>query len=170
LRIAHKHNLLPERIDWTTWTTFIDDFLTHVETSPDLHISKRYQYGELQLSILDYIYRIDLSLFTVKNFTGGFMPGYMSHKSFIQTKFAQLLVVLVFLSVVLSATQVGLATHQLANNSSFNTASYLFALVSLFVILLSTIAGAVIWIPRLVFHLTAALRFRKSLSGDNHSV
>jgi hypothetical protein len=163
LEIAHEHNLIPKTIDWISWASFIDDFLDHVEKSPSLYISQRYQYGELQLSRLDLLYRFNP---TINNFIGGFMPGYMWHKTFFNRKFAQLLAIFVFFSVTLSAMQVGLAVD---NSTDFRRISYAFAVFLMFVVVLVALAIALGWITLLSFHLFTARKFRKTLSNDENS-
>lgn len=140
--IAHELNLIPRIIDWASWASFIGDFLDHVEKSPSLYISQRYQYGELRLSRLDLIYRFDPRLFTINNFIRGFMPGYMWHKTFFNRKFAQLLAIFVFFSVTLSAMQVGLAVDGLANSRDFRRISCAFAVFSMSIIVLVALVVA----------------------------
>ncbi|KAH8765274.1 hypothetical protein F5882DRAFT_453139 [Hyaloscypha sp. PMI_1271] len=57
LRIAREKALLPDVIDWGTWTILIDDFLEHIDLQSLNGGSPRYQYGELRLSRLNKIYR-----------------------------------------------------------------------------------------------------------------
>ena len=47
--IAEETHLLPKSLDWAAWKDFVEDFLEHVGTSTPLHVSKRYNYGELWL-------------------------------------------------------------------------------------------------------------------------
>lgn len=53
LVFAHEHNLIPESVDWPSWTLFIAYF----RRLPDCRVAKRYHYGQLRLSRLNALVR-----------------------------------------------------------------------------------------------------------------
>ncbi|KAI0455757.1 hypothetical protein F5B21DRAFT_470539 [Xylaria acuta] len=141
--IAKENRLLPESLTWNAWKSFATSFIDHLEASETQLFSKRYHYGELRMSRVNYIYKLIPSLwfdgeplFDGKPFRG-FMPTSMWNGSFVERNTTRLLGLFVFFSLILSAMQVGLATSQLQDDVNFVRAAYGFAIASLFVVLLS---------------------------------
>lgn len=120
-KIAKEKNLLPEEVEWPAWGTLVEQLETERIYNK---IDKRFYYGELRLSRLNIIYRLSLR-----------QRGYMSHwhqyGTFFQDNFAWLASATVYLAIVLTAMQVGLATKALADNDAFQTASYGFTVFSI---------------------------------------
>ncbi|KAH7184657.1 uncharacterized protein B0J16DRAFT_398029 [Fusarium flagelliforme] len=144
--IARECSLLPESLTWNAWTLFTNSFLDHLEDSETQLISQRYLYGELRMSRINYIYKLIPSLWFGDKPTRGFMPTSMWNKSFLERNIARLLGLFVFLSLILSAMQVGLSTSQLQENVNFVNASYGFVVASLFVVLLTAAVSLVVLI------------------------
>jgi hypothetical protein len=143
-RIAQEEHLIPQSLRWADWTTLVDDFLDHSDRTLGQHIPKRYQYGELNIRRLNYIYKLSPSLLSWDNLTNGFMPASMWYRPFLERNLTRLLALFVFFSVILSALQVGIATDRLQNDSSFQNVSYGFAVASLVFVLFGAwgIAGS----------------------------
>jgi hypothetical protein len=121
--IAKEKRLLPAEVKWPAWRTFVKQLDTeHIYQK----IHARFIYGELRLSRLNKIYRL---------FQRPFLRGYMSHwhqyGAFFQDNFAWLASVTVYIAIVLTAMQVGLATKSLADNDTFQSASYGFTVFSI---------------------------------------
>jgi hypothetical protein len=147
--IARELRLLPGDLTWRAWTAFVASFLDHIEAAaPRRIVSNRYLYGELHMGRLNYIFKLKPSLWRSDNILRGFMPTSMWNKSFMEQNIARLLAIFVFLSLALSAMQVGLATSQLQENASFVGASYSFAVACLFIALLCGVIGLVslVWL------------------------
>jgi len=117
-RIAKETGILPEEIDWATWITFMNEFLSQINPYTLHQVNKRYQYGELRLSRLDSICRFTPSVFSVRNLVFGFMSRSTWYSAFFERNFTWLLAVLVYVTVLLSAMQVGLATGKRAFSKS----------------------------------------------------
>lgn len=89
-------------------------------------IDKRFIYGELRLSRLNKIYFI-----SQRPFFRGYMSHWHQYSSFFQDNFASLASGTIYIAVILTAMQVGLATNSLANNDAFQSASYGFTIFSI---------------------------------------
>jgi hypothetical protein len=119
--IAQEKHLLPKETDWPAWVTLVEQ----LDTEHIYHkIDERFKFGELRLSRLDKIYRLSNP-----------MRGYMSHwnqyGSFFKDNFTWLASATVYIVVVLTAMQVGLATKHLGGNDAFQSASYGFTVFSI---------------------------------------
>ncbi|KAM6514131.1 hypothetical protein FALCPG4_015291 [Fusarium falciforme] len=112
LRIAGEAGLLPVNIDWNAWTT-------------------RYGYSELRLSRLKTLYRFGAASFSLRNVVYGFMSGSTRYTTFFERNFGWILAVFVYMSVVLSAMQVALATERFGDDIPFQQFSYGMALLSM---------------------------------------
>jgi len=141
--MAREMRLLPEGLTWRAWTSLVAAFLDHLDASQGRSlIGKRYRYGELRMSRVNYIYKFVPSLWlSADNPMRGFMPTSMWNGSFRDRNIARLLGVFVFFSLALSAMQVGLATSPLAEQSAFVDAAYSFVVASLFVVALCALCA-----------------------------
>ncbi|GAQ35914.1 uncharacterized protein AtWU_04012 [Aspergillus tubingensis] len=129
LRIAKNEHILPS--DVKCHLPALND--PSVQPQPAIN-NKRYEFGELRLSRLNYIYRLTPSIFSIRNLQVvlGFMPGSTWYQEFSERHFSWILAVLVYLSVLLSAMQVGLATDTLQGNRRFQKSCTVFALAFIF--------------------------------------
>jgi hypothetical protein len=150
--IAHEKGLLPDFIDWATWTDFIDDFLEHIELQSLISVSPRYQYGELRLSRLNKIYRV--TRFSWRDFIRGYMMASTWYQDFFARNFAWLLAVFAAISVALSAMQV--VSSVAGGGRAFEDASYGFSIASLFLAAGTALAVLFIWAVLFVYHLVSA--------------
>ncbi|KAK3344536.1 hypothetical protein B0T25DRAFT_557273 [Lasiosphaeria hispida] len=146
--IAKEARLLPEGLTWNSWTAIASDLLDYLDASETRLVGRRYLFGELRMSRLNYIYEFLPSLWLTHMPMRGFMPTSMWNGSFAERNVGRLLGIFVFFSLVLSAMQVGLATRQLGNEPAFVSTAYGFAVASLCIVTLCAIASFVI----LVWH------------------
>lgn len=92
----------------------------------------------------------------------------MWHKPSFERKLAQLLAILVFFSITLSAMQVGLAVDGLASKPSFRRISYAFAVFSMFIVMFVTITSVLGWMMLSFYDFVKVGKFRKtSRSNEN---
>ncbi|RSL80948.1 hypothetical protein CEP52_017300 [Fusarium oligoseptatum] len=131
LRIAGEAGLLPANIDWNAWTAFMMDFTSHIDTSTICQVDSRYSYSELRLSRLNTLYRFGAAGFSLRNVVYGFMSGSTRYTTFFERNFGWILAVFVYMSVVLSAMQVALATERFGDDIRFQQFSYGMALLSM---------------------------------------
>ena len=117
--IAKERGLLPSDLDipqWTKWQNFVEETITS-SIYKDTH--QRFHYGELRLGRLNAIY-----LFTR---FGYYMNQWPNYSSFLRDQLGWLATTTIFIALVLTAMQVGLATNQLKTNAPYMTAAYGFS-------------------------------------------
>ncbi|KAH8654235.1 hypothetical protein BGZ61DRAFT_541508 [Ilyonectria robusta] len=88
-------------------------------------IDPRFYHGELRLSRLNKTYRL------WQTPPRGYMSHWNRNGAFFRDHFAWLAGTTVYLVVVLTAMQVGLATESLGGNDAFQSASYGFTIFSI---------------------------------------
>lgn len=123
LSIAKEKFLVPMDVDWPYWTSLVQQ-LDPEHIYPK--IDQRFLYGELRLSRLNKIYKL-----TQKPGLRGYVYAWQTYGSFFQEYFGVLAAVTVYVAIILTAMQVGLATNQLKENEGFHRASYGFTVLSI---------------------------------------
>ncbi|KAF5231960.1 hypothetical protein FAUST_8969, partial [Fusarium austroamericanum] len=121
--IAKEAHLIPEEVQWSAWRKAVREILSTSPIYPA--IDPRFHYGELRLSRLNKIY------FYWKTPLSGYASRWNQYGSFFHDNFALLASSTVYIAVVLTAMQVGLATEALQNNTAFQSASYGFTIFSI---------------------------------------
>lgn len=116
-KIAIDLGLLPKETKWGKWLVFAQEIDSHFTTNQMVLINRRYMYGGLHRVSLNWIYR-----FTCNKWIDGYWSG--QYGNFSERYFAWLLTVFAYVSVILSAMQVGLATQQGGGAGYFDRASY----------------------------------------------
>ncbi|KAK2820033.1 hypothetical protein FQN49_007785, partial [Arthroderma sp. PD_2] len=114
------HLIAPE-ITWPWWKQFVKDFNRHVDFNALDKVNKRYHFGELRLGRINTIYRLR---FFRSHFIRGYLYSYNRYQVFFERNFGWLIGAFVYISVVLSAMQVGTAIPPLNESVAFNRASY----------------------------------------------
>lgn len=114
--LAKKLELLPddEAITWIKWCKFIQGF----QHMTDNEVAKRYHYGELRLTRLNFYYRVLFRGWTYLN-------TYTQYDTYFGRFLAPFLFVFGSISLVLTAMQVALATS--AESKSYNIVAYNFS-------------------------------------------
>lgn len=121
-RIAKEKLLLPEGLSWKTWVKLANELRNNRATTHE-----RFQYGMLSLGRLNLICRC--AKFRPIN---GYLPFLnINFAEFLQHNFSYLLTVFVYMTMVLSAMQVGLATDQLHDQEVFQQIATGFAIFSI---------------------------------------
>ncbi|KAH7039432.1 hypothetical protein B0J12DRAFT_743627 [Macrophomina phaseolina] len=157
LALAHAHHLLPPHVTWPAWVNFTNRFLDGLAAAD---VDPRYHYGELRLPRLSLIYWLTPSAATLHDLVFGYMPRSTWYKDFFARNFAWLAVVFVYMTVVLSAMQVGLATEALARDRAFQRACFGVAVASMVAVAGMVGAIAVVWAGLFVFHLLATVEYK----------
>lgn len=165
LRLAHEKGLLPDLVTWQLWTAFLGDVLEHIDLNSLSCISPRFQYGELRLSRLDKIYR--LTRFKWDDIVRGYMTASTWYKDFFSRHFAWVLAVFAVFEVCLNAMQVVASLEK--GGAAFGSASYGFAIASLF--MAAATAGIVtsIWGLLVVYHLANAFENNRRVMEKRRS-
>lgn len=131
LTAAHDIGLLPRHIDWPAWTRFAASVTNHLDVQSLNAINVRYRYGELRLHRINWITRFCSRSRNPTTFIRGFQFGYYQYRSFMKDNLSWLLTVVIYVGVVLTAMQVGLATDQLGGNETFQRASFGFTVAAI---------------------------------------
>ena len=129
--IAQGENLVSKDLTWEHWTTFVTAVFSNIVSDSFDGISPRYLYGELRLGRLNLIHRLCSNTRSPRTLIRGHFYGYHTYGSFIGKNFAWVLTVIVYITIVLTAMQVGLATTELQSSHMFNRASYGFTVLSI---------------------------------------
>ena len=129
--IAQSENLVSKDVTWEQWATFSMATFPNVFSSAFEGISPRYLYGELRLARVNLIYRLCHKTRNAKTLVRGHFYGYHTYSSFVEQNFAWVLTLIVYITIVLTAMQVGLGTTELQSSSLFNRASYGFTVFSI---------------------------------------
>lgn len=156
-----KPSLLPQNLKWSQWQAFMGEFLTNVSPDPPLprnhigpfQVNKRYQYGELRLGRINLIYRF-APLWWYKYLFDGYHSGYDQYRTFFARNFAWLIVVFAYITVVLTAMQVGLALDGFKDDSRLTGASYGFSVFSLVLVAAAIGIAILLFIVIFVYNLT----------------
>ncbi len=129
--IAQRENLVSGDLTWEHWTRFSKEIFPNIFSNALEDISPRYLYGELRLGRVNLVYRLCRKTRNLKTFIRGHFDGYHTYTSFIEQNFAWVLTVILYITIVLTAMQVGLATTELSSSKMFNRASYGFTIFSI---------------------------------------
>ncbi|KAH7303328.1 hypothetical protein B0I35DRAFT_446976 [Stachybotrys elegans] len=173
--IAKNEWLLPDDLTWPKWKEFVHSVWDHFGDLNNPHsISKRYRYGELRISRLDQICRLSpKSSFNLR--VQGYLYSYSSYGGFFRREFAWLIVAFAYLSIVLTAMQVGLTTAQLRDNGGFNRASYGFAVTSIMLPAIVSAIGLGLYVGLWAYHVSTTIsawlggRTSEKYSSNNNS-
>ncbi|KAH6986801.1 hypothetical protein EDB80DRAFT_183089 [Ilyonectria destructans] len=120
-RIAQDRRLLPPEVLWPAWRMFVGQLDTeHIYRN----IDPRFHHGELRLSRLNKIYALSQT-------PRGYMPRWNRYGTFFHDNFAWLASATLYIVIVLTAMQVGLATESLARSDAFQSAAHGFTVFSI---------------------------------------
>ena len=131
LAVAHRLGLVPTEIGWQDWTIFMEDFLQHIDTKDSDCVNPRYRYGELRLNRLNWVFRFGFFHKDFRDVRRGYFQGPDWYSQYLVNNFGWLIAAFAYMTIVLSAMQVGLATNALTENTRFQDASYGFTVFSI---------------------------------------
>lgn len=150
--LAKERHLLPGHISWFNWILFIRELdIEHIY--PD--INPRFHHRELRLSRLNYVYYI------TQGSLDGYAHRYNRYSDFFRSHLAWMTAATVYVAIVLTAMQVGLATGKLGENSLFQSASYGFTVFALLAPLVCAGFVFLVFVFLLVYNTTQTLRIVK---------
>ncbi|EFR03111.1 hypothetical protein MGYG_06106 [Nannizzia gypsea CBS 118893] len=157
--IAKDKHLVPENLTWDSWTGFVSELL---RKKSDETINKRYHYGELRLSRLNKIY-------WARCYLRGYRLPYQSYGEMFNANIAPVAGTTVYIALVLTAMQVGLATHNLSDSTVFHTVSYGFALFSILAPLFLVFLVYFVLSMFVIYNFIATIIFQKRLKGGDQN-
>lgn len=135
--LGHEIPLLPfkQNLTWTIWRELVENFSRTINIDAREAVSPRYTYGELRLDRLNQIYRLSPAILFSRDHTliRGYHYRYHNYSVFFEQNFSWLIVVFAYVSIVLSAMQVGLASPRLDSSPAFQHATYGFAVFAIVV-------------------------------------
>lgn len=146
-KLATEKGLLNDNVEWKQWVEFSESALSStlkMDHSTLHDINPRYLYGELRLDRLSLIYRFCSATRKLSTFVRGYNYGYYNYSSFIERNFAWVLTAIVYITIVLTAMQVGLVTDRLADDVGFQRAAFGFTVFSIIAPLAIVVSGAAI--------------------------
>ncbi|KAI5460665.1 hypothetical protein BGZ63DRAFT_387596 [Mariannaea sp. PMI_226] len=164
LHIACETGLLPANVSWKAWNRFIIDVYSYIDARKSRQVDRRYRYGELRLSRLNSLYRFGAAGFSLHNIVYGFMSESTRYTTFFERNFGWILAVFVYVSIILSAMQVALATEKFNNNIRFQHFSYGIALFSIAFVLLIVAMILAVWLALFCYHLLSTISFCKKVA------
>lgn len=153
--IARGHHLLPGNVAWEQWVTFAHDLLENGAANPK-NINPRYLFGELRLSRLNKIYA-----FRYGSILRGYQFTYQTYGELFRDYLAPIAATTIYVALVLTAMQVGLATTRLSHNLAFQKASYGFTALSILGPLIAILLVGFIGLLQFINNLLATLRFKQ---------
>lgn len=126
--LANEKRLIPRKdgdvtIGWTEWKKMTRELLQRY-TPESIH--PRFLHAELRLSRINMIHR-----FTRFPPFESYIRGWNNYGSFYRDNLAWMSATAVFVALVLTAMQVGLATERLQGDAKFQSASYGFTVFSI---------------------------------------
>ncbi|KAK4651978.1 hypothetical protein QC762_607260 [Podospora pseudocomata] len=167
--IANEKHLFPYReddkpLEWADWKILARELLRMYERELDV-VHPRFLRAELRLSRINIIHRLtSLPLFNP------YLRGRHNYGSFFRDNLTWITTATVFIALVLTAMQVGLATERLRENAAFQQVSYGF---TVFAILGPLCAFGLVVLDAL-FHLVKdlplLLRGRRSRTAPNRTI
>lgn len=120
--IARDRSLLPKELTWAQWQAVVNEL--RLETI-HARVDQRFHHGELRLGRLTKIY------YFMETPGKGYVRFWNQTSTFFHDNLAWVAGSTVYLAIVLTAMQVGLATESLVKNDSFQSASYGFTVFAI---------------------------------------
>lgn len=131
LCIAHEKGLIPESISWEDWVGFVQIVAAKLDYQNLHSVNVRYRRGELRLGRVNWIYRLCSQTRHESGLFRGYHFNYYTYGSFVERNLTWMTTVVVYVALMLTAMQVGLATNALKGDDRFNAASYVFTIFSI---------------------------------------
>lgn len=153
--IAVDKHLIPPETKWSSWRKLVKQILSTDKVYQ--RINARFMYGELRLGRLNKIYYL-----SQRPFFRGYISHWHQYSQFLQDNFSWLASMVVYIAVVLTAMQVGLATKLLADNDAFQSASYGFAVFSILGPLIVTVLILLAFCYSFISNLMATIRYKQT--------
>lgn len=154
LRLARDLHLVPDNLTWEWWKVFVTNFYSEIDMNALDQVNKRYHFGELRLGRINSIYRLR---FFSSHFVRGYLYTYNRYGIFWQRNFEWLVAAFVYVSIVLSAMEVGASVPPLSENHAFQQASYGFVVFSIVMVVFVLGFVAVLFSGIYLYNMVAAI-------------
>lgn len=151
LSLAHELGLVSKKVEWKPWRDFRTAFIASISPGPipRTPMNKRYEYGELRLGRLDYIYRCsfrDTTYFTT----------HREYSTYFREYIAAGITLFAFVAVALTAMQVVVGMEGVPH--ALIATLYRFSIVILFVV--AVFSAAVSLMFAIMFAINAAMAIK----------
>ncbi|KAK4155975.1 hypothetical protein C8A00DRAFT_41449 [Chaetomidium leptoderma] len=153
-RIAAERGLIPSQVTWSCWRTFVREILRRSQENMWSEVAERFIYGELRLNRLNLI-----EVVLRGPFSRGFLATWTSFGGFYRYSSAFIIAGTAYILLILSAMQVGLGTTKLAEDETFQAASYGFTVFSILGPLGAVLGLLVIFAISLLYNMLRTRRF-----------
>lgn len=144
--IAREIGLIPP-IEWTTWCRFARD-ITNAVSAPQFPLEKRWRFGELRLTRLNWIYKLTMRRYS-------YFFAYTNYGTYFGRNAQMLLFLFGYSSVLLTAMQVVLVTENVP--SYVNVMSYHVGIIVIFLLFAVACLFGVVFGVAFVYHLLDTL-------------
>ncbi len=150
LCLAHDLGLVSKKVEWIPWRQFRTAFLDNISSGrvPRTLMNKRFEYGELRLARLNYIYR--LSFRGLKYFT-----THREYTTYLREYTAAGITLFAFITVALTAIQVVVGMNGVSK--ALIETSYRFSIVILFVVAIFSVVVLLIFAILFLVNATLAI-------------
>jgi hypothetical protein len=153
--IAREYKLIPDSITWDMWLKLVHQLLKSDAPNP-ANINSRYLFGELRLSRLNKIYAIRHG-----SVLSGYQYTYQTYTELFHDYLTPLTAATIYVALVLTAMQVGLATTRLGNSLPFQHVSYGFTVFSILGPLIGILLVAIMGGLAFANNMMASWRFQR---------
>ena len=157
--LAHSKSLLPPHVTWTHWSTICGAVVRNIDREM---LNPRYQYGELEIPRLNWLYRFCSNTTSLEHLVRGYMYGYVGYSTWFRRNTAWLAGSLVYIALVLTAMQVGMLTDRLQENASFQAVCVGFTVFAILAPLVAVSLVFLIIVVVFLFNLVDRLKHRKN--------
>lgn len=154
--LAQQKYLIPKEVKWLAWRRLVRQIVEIDDI--DRKIDRQFIYGELRLDRLNMVY-------LVSGHPREYMLRWNQYNTFFQDNLSWLAGGTVYIAIVLTAMQVGLATS-LANNDAFQLASYGFTVFSILSPLIAAAPIMLVFSFMSVNNLVEAVRYSNKRFRD----
>ncbi|KAH6845749.1 hypothetical protein B0I37DRAFT_191642 [Chaetomium sp. MPI-CAGE-AT-0009] len=166
---ANEKRLLPRMeddkpIEWANWKTLAREVLRVYERDPGV-VHPRFLRAELRLSRINTISR-----FTSLPHFNPYLRGHYTYSNLFRDNLAWIATTTVFVAVVLTAMQVGLATERLQGDATFQQVSYGFTVFAILVPVGAFTLVILYALFNLVKDLPSLLRAQRRQTAANRTV
>jgi hypothetical protein len=133
LAASCRLGLIPESISWEDWVGFVQIVAANLDYQNLHSVNVRYRRGELRLGRVNWIYRLCSQTRHNCGFFRRHHFNYYTYESFVERNLTCMTTVVVYVTLILTAMQVGLAENSLKGDDRLNAASYVFTIFSIVV-------------------------------------
>ena len=160
--IVRRYDLMPEGFEWSDWCAFVQNLTLSLNGTREINI--RYSYGELRIDRLNHICRF-IAPVSFYDVVKGYYSGYLTYGNFFTENFAWLFTVFAFVSVLLSACQVGADVERLKSNRLFQHFAYSVTISSIVSPFLLAFLAVLLFLVLFGYHLIQTIVYQKKKKG-----